>query len=191
MSDKHEPKKTGDPIMDKFLSNFDTPERAMARAEAMDAAAAQFNSGAPIPPVKASDLKQLWEATRRMNADMPPRPGVAVGLAVYAAYGFEAACAPPEELMAITSRGQLLSAIVERGVLNEYVHGEELDEEVFRAAATMPCDKDDFFQAIMPDMVTQLPAEDVAKFKEEMRTHGYDIYQPSVDRKFLEWLRNR
>jgi hypothetical protein len=191
MSDNHELNKTGDPIVDKLISNIDTPEKAMARAEAMSAAVQQFNSGAPIPPVKASDLRQFWDARRRMNADMPPRPGVAVGLAVYAAYGFEAAAGDPGGLLAIKWRHQLMSALVERGVLSEYVHGEELDERVFRAAATMPCDKEDFFQAVMPQMLTLFPPEDVPKFKEEMEAHRYDIDKPPVDQKLLEWLRTK
>jgi hypothetical protein len=191
MSNKNDRDKTGNPTLDEFLSNIGTPEKAMARAEAMDAAAAQFNSGAPIPPVRASDLKQLWEATRRMNADMPPKPsGGAVGLSLFAAYGFKAAAGDPGELLPIMWRHQLMSALVERGVLSDYMRGDEPDERAFRAAATMPCDKEDFAQATMPGMLTEFPPEDAAKFRENLLIQGYDIDRPSVDGKFIEWLRN-
>jgi hypothetical protein len=192
MSNNDDLNKTGNPIMDKFLSSTDTPEKAMARAEAMDVAAKQFNSGAPIASVKASDLRQLWDADRRMRADMgPPKPGGAVGLAVYAAYGFEAAAGDPGELLPITMRHKLMSALIERGVLSDYMQGEDPDEQVFRAAATMPCNKDDFFEAIMPEMLTLMPADDVAKLKEDTQAHGYDVNKPSVDVKFIEWLRTK
>lgn len=190
MSDNNELNTTGNPTIDKLISNIHAPEKAMSRCEALRAVTEQINSAAPIPPVRASDLKQLWDATRRMNADMPPRPGVAVGLAVYAAYGFEAAAASPEELLPITMRYQLISALVERGVLNDHLHGEELDEQAFRAAATMPYTKDDLAQATMQTMLMQLPAETVVQVREEMHAQGYDIDKPSVDGKFLDWLRN-
>ena len=97
----------GNPVIDRLISNMDTEEKAMARSEAMRAAAEQFNSGAPIPSVNASDLKQLWHANRRINADMPSSSGGAVGLAAYAAYGFEACGSPkcyPPRVALILSR---------------------------------------------------------------------------------------
>jgi hypothetical protein len=112
---------------------------------------------------------------------------------VYAAHGFEAASAPPEQLMAIQHRYALMSSVIDRGVLSDYKHGDELDEAVFLAAATIPCNKEDFAQAMMPSMLTQFPAEDATKFREKMQAQGYDnmtIYKPIVDGKFLEWLRS-
>ena len=40
----------------------------------------EVNRGAPIPTVSSSDMKQFWDATRRMNVDMPPRPNVQIGM---------------------------------------------------------------------------------------------------------------
>jgi hypothetical protein len=192
MSDnpQHRPRETGNPNLDKFLSTVGSEENAQAHAEATRTVYEQFNSGAPIAVVNPSDLKQLWEVTRRMNADMPPRPGVAIGLAVFAAYGFEAASASPEQRVPIQLRCQLMSALVERGVLNDYLHGEELDERAFRAAATMPCDKIDLGEAMIPQMLATYSAEIVEKAKEEMRAGGYDPDKPNVDNKFLDWLRS-
>src|SRR6266567_6003942 len=78
----------------------------------------------------------------------------AIGLAVYAAYGFEAASAGPERFLPIQWRHKLMSALVQRGVLDDYKHGEELDEKVFRAAATIPCDKNDLAEAMLPRLLT-------------------------------------
>jgi len=86
--------------------------------------------------------------------DMPPSSNErAIGLAVYAAYGFEAASAGPERFLPIQWRHKL-TALVQRGVLDDYKHGEELDEKVFRAAATIPCDKNDLAEAMLPRLLT-------------------------------------
>lgn len=121
---------------------------------------------------------------------MPPKPGGATGLAVAAAYGFEAASSSPELRVPIELRCQLLAALVERGVLKDYLHGVELDERAISAAATMPCDKIDLGEAMIPQMLATYSAETVEKVKEEMRAGGCDPDKPNVDRKFLEWLRN-
>ena len=160
-----------------------------AVAEKFDAAAKQFNSGGPIPQVSAFDMKQMWDATRRMKAEIPPGRKVAFGLGTYAAYGVEAASIHPEQLMPIGLRLEITSALLKRGVLDEYKHGKELDEKVFRAAATLPCDKHDLSEAMLPLRLAQLPAEVVAEAKESMRAEGYDPDKPNVDSKFLDWLR--
>ena len=192
MSDtpQQRPSQTGNPNLDKFLSTAGSEENSQAHAEATRAVYEQFNAGAPIPPVSPSDLKNLWNVSRRMNADMPPKPGVATGLALAAAYGFEAASASPEVRVPIQLRCHLLAALVERGVLKNYLHGEELDERAIRAAATMSCDKVDLGEALFPQMFATYSAEIVEKVKEEMRAGGYDPDRPNVDRKFLDWIRN-
>ncbi len=176
--------------INKLVSAIDTEEKAMARSEVLQSMIEQFNDGALIAPVSASDVKQLWDATRRMNADMPPSSNErAIGLSVYAAYGFEAASAGPEQFMPIQWRHTLLSALVQRGVLDDYKHGEDLDESVFRSAATIPCDNHDLAEAMLPRLLTRFSAEDAQKAKEEMLAGGYDPDMPNINRKFLDWLR--
>ena len=53
--------------LNKFIANFDTPEKMQANAESVLALGKQFNEGAPIEPASASDLRQLWDATRRVG----------------------------------------------------------------------------------------------------------------------------
>ncbi len=174
-------------MTNKEQQTNDTPIRGTGEVKSL---VDKFNAGAPIPPVSAADIKQMREAIRRMNADMPPRPSVATSLAVFAAYGVEAASGPLEQFMAIQNRHGLMSALVERGVLNDYMHGEELDEKVFRAAATMPCNRDDMAEAMLPRLLTQVSAEDAEKAKKGMRAEGHDPDKPNVDIKFLDWLSN-
>ncbi len=168
MSDtpQERPNQTGNPNLDKFLSTVGSEKNSQAHAEATRAVYEQFNAGAPIPAVSPSDLKNLWEVSRRMNADMPPKPGGAIGLSVFAAYGFEAASASPEVQVPIQLRCHLLSALVERGVLKDYLNGEALDERATRAAATMPCDKIDLGEALFPQMLATYSAEPSRRPKE-------------------------
>jgi len=48
--------------------------------------------------------------------------------------------------MALTTRASLLSALLKRGVLSEFESNDELNEIVFRAAATMHMDSTDIGQ---------------------------------------------
>jgi hypothetical protein len=175
-------------LIQKFNSNFDSQEKMEAHDKRVRAIFKQFTDGAPIPPVNVRDLKQVWEATRRMNADMPPNPNRQVGLGAYVAYGVEAAAGPPEELFPIGWRYQLLASLVERGVLNDYGRGEELDEQVFRVAATMPCDKNDLAETMLPMLLAKSAPEHVANAKEAMLAGGYNPERPNIDSKFLDLL---
>jgi hypothetical protein len=161
-------------------------DRSEAVAMQMLAVAETFNSGAPIPPVNAFDIRQMWDASRRMNAEMSLDPNHAVGLGVYAAYGVEAASTRPEQFILVHLRHSLMSDLVGRGVLNDYMQGEELDEKVFHAAATIPCSKDDWAGVLVQLSRAQSSAGVVEKAKEEIR----DTDKPSIDGKFLHWLRD-
>src|SRR5207248_11146238 len=114
MSDNNGP--TGIPAMDDFTSAFDSEEKSRAQIESLHTMIKQFNDGAPIPPANAYDLKQFWDVSRRINEDMPPRPGVAIGLGVFASYGFEAASAGAEKYMPVQWRHELMSSLIKRGV---------------------------------------------------------------------------
>jgi hypothetical protein len=164
------------------LADTELSERTRAQSE-------EINRGAPIPAVRASDMKQLWDAMRRIKADISLKSNAQIGMGALAAYGVEAAVNRPEEYSLMSTRFQLLSFLVERAVLNDYKHGEELDERVFRAAATMPCNIHDLGETILPLALAQSPPEIVAKTKEEMLARGYDPEKPNLDGKFLNWLR--
>jgi hypothetical protein len=61
---------------------------------------------------------------------------------------------------------------------------------VFVAAATMPCDKTDLAETMLPLLLAKSSAEDVVKAKEEMRAGGYDPDKPNIDTKFIDWTKN-
>lgn len=102
--------------MDKFVSSVNSGEM-LKQAERVQALVAEFNRGAAVPPASPSDIKQLWAAQLRIDADIPPKAGVAIGLGVFAAYGVEAA-SDPVRFMAVRWRHMVLSDLVERGVLD-------------------------------------------------------------------------
>ena len=152
------------------------------------AAAEQLNSGAAIPAVSASDIKQMWNATRRMKADLPMGPNTAIGIDVFAGYGVEAASTRHEQFIWIQLREMLISGLSTSGVLSDYMHGEELDEKVFCAAATIPCDKNDLAEAMAPFWFRQVPVEVGETARDEMRAAGYDPDRPRIVTKFFEWM---
>jgi len=150
----------------------------------------QFNKGAPVPAVDPADLMKIWVAVRSMEAEFGPRPGHAAGAG---ALGFDPSSRGPgfaTEFFAITTRHWLLAALVDRGVLKDYQNGDELDEQVFRAAATMPCTIDDLGEAMMPLKLAGRPAEVVSHVKKDCLAHGFDLDNPKVDAKFLAWMRD-
>ena len=160
-------------------------------ADDVHALSEQFNRGAPVPAVEPADLKQMWTAVRSHEAKFGCRPGHAVGAG---ALGFDQSSRGPgfaADFFAITTRQWLLGALVKRGVLKDYQRGAELDDRVFRAAATMPCNIDDLGEAMMPLKLADQPPEVVSQVKKECLEHGFDLDRPKVDVKFLAWMRDR
>jgi hypothetical protein len=172
----------------KFISSLDTAEKVQANDKKVRALWEQLDSGGPIQPVSASDLKQLWDASRCIKADMPLRPDTAIGLGVYAACGVDAA-ADPERMMAVHWRHTVLSDLVDRGFLDSYFHDNEPEEKVFAAAAAIPCNEEDLHQVLMKQLFSQLPPEQAAQAKEAMRSEGCDPDRPKIAAKFLDLLR--
>ncbi|MGH9601117.1 MAG: hypothetical protein ACRD24_01900 [Terriglobales bacterium] len=151
----------------------------------------QFDKGAPIPAVDPADVKQIWVAVRAMEAEFGPRPDHATGAA---ALGFDVSSRGPgftAELFFISTRHSLLATLVDRGVLRDYQNGDELDERVFRAAATVPFIRDELLVAMMALKLAEHPAEVVAKVKKDFLAHGYNLDKPRIDSKFLAWMRDR
>ena len=175
--------------LNRFI-NLETPVLTQAYANACIAATKALNEGAPIPSVSASDFRQLWRATRRMHAEIPAEPNVAIGVSILAAYGVDFVH-EPVRFMAAQWRCTVLSKLLERSVLNAYCHGEEPDEKVFSAAATIPLTKEDLGEVMLPQILAQAPADFVAQARELMQAQGYDPARPNIDSKFLRWLQEK
>lgn len=176
-----------DPAVKKLIEKFGDCQIIQANVDPIHALVEQLNAGAPIPPVSATDIKQIWVATRQMNSDRPPLPGFAVGLSVFAGYGV--ACAgEPTRFMAAKWRHTLLADLLDRGLLTEWVHNSEPDERVFEAAATVDCALADLGQATVK-VIAQSDAELAAHATEALRAQGQDPQHPKIERRVLEWLR--
>lgn len=150
----------------------------------------EFKRGAAIPTASSSDIKQLWAAHPRINADIPPDANVAIGLGVVAAYGVEAA-SDPVRFLPVQWRHMVMADLLERGILATYVHGGEPHEIVFRAAATIPLTKEDIVDITIPKILAKAAPEVATKALAHMRAQGYDPEKPNIDAKFLRWLEDK
>jgi len=99
--------------------------------------------------------------------------------------------ASQDKLAALTIRLALLQSLFERNVLRDYLDGDELTDEVFQAAASIPCDKEEIGEAIVPVAMKQRPELECSELKREVIAHGYDPEQPKIDSRFLAWMRNQ
>ncbi len=147
----------------------------------------QFEKGAPVPAVDSSDIKRVWVAHKAMEAEYGPRPDTATGLG---ALGFDQSSLTASDLHGLSTRHQLLITLFGRGVLPQYQNGDDLDERVFRAAATVPFNYEEWAEAMMALKIPEYPPEAVAKVKQDFRDHGYDLDHPKIDAKFLAWMRD-
>lgn len=150
--------------LDRCIANFDTPAKCEANSESVRALMEQIDAGAPIPPVSANDISQIWDATRQMNADRPPRPSFAIGLSVFAGYGVGCAAEPARFFTALW-RHTLLLDLIERGVLSQWIHDGQPDDNVFQTAATMHCTLEDLGRAMLK-AISQTNAEVAAHASE-------------------------
>jgi hypothetical protein len=90
----------------------------------------EISKGAPIPPVDAEDLKRMWGLYREAGM----RGAGAMSFRV-----LEEVCSPGANVGAVWSRHSMLSMVL---LCSEFLapwqNGEELNDVVFRVAATFP-----------------------------------------------------
>jgi hypothetical protein len=103
--------------------------------------------GAVIPSVTADDLKRLHELRVEMTRRYSGKDGV-VSLNSMAR-----ACSPGANLPAVWLRHSQLQLLVRKGLLAKWQHGTDLDDAVYRLAATIPMygvliDKEAFIQRL-------------------------------------------
>jgi hypothetical protein len=87
-------------------------------------------------------------------------------------------------------RYALLDALVERGILDEYMKNESLRKKVFATAALFPCDKNDLGEALAQRLARDSSPDVAQKTWEELRQAGYDPVYPKVSGKFIDWMRD-
>jgi hypothetical protein len=114
------------------LDGFDVssdPERFMAFFLGAD-------QGAPIPPVDPLDLKHVHEFCEQKNSQH--RDASIEGNSAIDAGLMARVCSPGADISAVWLRNTLLSLMVRQSVLTDLQRGTELDDAVYRVAATIP-----------------------------------------------------
>ena len=145
----------------------------------MDAVAARVNAGEEIPEVDPFRIEQMWEIMSRIQRGQ----NKTIGLGAVA--GPNAREIDPEEQFALTFRCKILEALVDRGVLDDFMKDEAGRKKVFAAAATLKCDKNDFGEALAQESIRHAPPEVQEEMKEELRSAGCDPNNPAIIAKFL------
>jgi hypothetical protein len=146
-----------------------------------------LNAGKPVPPVDPAYLKNAWEALSRLPAEL--RGTVSLDVRV-----ISGDAAPdlmnrdPGQYLAFGMRLATLQALIERGALNDYMQDNAQRARVFRAAATMPCNKYDFAEAMSQQMLRDSPPDVAAKTREGMLAGDLDPDHPKVIAKFIAWM---
>ena len=81
-----------------------------------------YADGKPIPPVDPEDVKRCW------HLKPPWVPG----------HDHQSACSPGADVAAVSERWGMIDTLTNFKLLTPWQHGEELDDAVFRIAATFP-----------------------------------------------------
>jgi hypothetical protein len=94
------------------------------------------DQGAATPPVNPIDIKHLLELHEKLNARH--RDAATEGCVAVSASLMANVCSPGADMGAVWLRASLLGIMLKQGVLAEWQRGTELDEAVYRVAATIP-----------------------------------------------------
>jgi len=144
----------------------------------LNAVMGQINEGARIAAVDPELIEQMWKALSSVPKDMSQ--GM-VGLHAVASGNPSLLPQNPEQRVGMMVRYSLMNALIERGLLDEYMNDEGQRKKVFAAAAMFPCDKNDLGEAVSQKLSQ--------KTNEELRQAGYDPDHPKVGDRFVKWMR--
>ena len=148
----------------------------------LKALADALNSGADLEAVDPVELKSLWGIVRKVGRGLPGQQ-IAIGVDGIVAASPTHREPSAREMMTLMARATVLSALLDRGVLNEFEENGELNDVVFRAAATMAVNACDLGQATLQTQLAKLSAEEAEKLNSELAG------QLTIDAKFLAAIR--
>lgn len=153
----------------------------------------RFNrEGALVPAANPDHLASMWKLMREVKERYPNTgtcsAGGHVAIGVSAA-GIEGVTS--DDVASLSIRLALLQSFLERNVLHEHFQSDELIQEVFRAVASFPCDKEDVGEAVVQLQLKKLPVEKASELRNDLVLGGYNPDEPKVDSKFLEWMRRQ
>lgn len=155
--------------------------------EGLEGAAHRLNAGAQIAEVEPSLIESMWKALSRI-----PRTEGQPTASGHTAVKLDPELAPrsPEQKLAMMARYALLDALIERGILDDYMKDETLQRKVFKAAAQLPCDQNDLREAVAERVLRQSPPDASQKIKEDLARGGYNPDHLKVADKFIAWIRD-
>ncbi|HTR24712.1 MAG TPA: hypothetical protein VMI10_12070 [Terriglobales bacterium] len=106
-------------------------DKQRERLESLRAFIKAAEEGAVIPPVAEEDLKRLHDLGVETTKRCCGKDGV------LSIESMARACDPEANLPAVWLRHTHLRSLTRKGLLEEWQHGTDLDEAVFRLAATI------------------------------------------------------
>jgi len=107
--------------------------RAMNSPESYIPAPRTYKDVPLVPAVDPADLKRVWNVK-------PP----------WTAHSHEEACSPGANVGAVVSRRHMIDTLVTFKMLGPWTHDEQLDDAVFRVAATFPLHEQQFADYMIP-----------------------------------------
>lgn len=151
----------------------------------------RFNrEGGLVPAANPAHLASMWKLMRELK-ERYPNSGtcgagghVAVGLS---AAGMEGVTS--DDVASLSIRLTLLEFFIERNLFPEHLQNDEMVQEVYRAVASFPCDKEDVGEAVVQLQLRKLPVDQASELRKSLIGGGYNPDEPKVDSKFLEWMR--
>jgi hypothetical protein len=96
-----------------------------------------LESGKPLSPVNADDLKRVWYLIEQVAIDRPAR-GEAQGGVGIAARLIAQQCEAGADVIAVFFRVTLLQQLFQSGLLDKWREGNEPRDPVFQVGATFP-----------------------------------------------------
>jgi hypothetical protein len=132
----------------------------------------RVNAGAPLVHVDPSLIEYIWEMRQNFQGGISVPEGMMPRNA--------------DQHIAMMFRTEMLSALTELGILDEYLQDESRRKQVFAAAASMACDKNDVHEALAYKHFRDSPPDAVTEH--EMREAGYDPDHSKVGEKLIAWM---
>jgi hypothetical protein len=153
----------------------------------LSAAMARFDAGVQVSSIEPSQIEHVLEIVSRVPKDLPQNTATdLIGLCGNADFVPK----DPDEQVALMMRFSLLNALMKLGVLNDYMKDDAGRKQVFAAAATIPCDKDDLTEVWFALMLRDAPRELIERTKEEANHAASEPDRPKISEKFIGWIRS-
>ena len=97
-----------------------------------------LESGTPLPPVNANDLKRVWYLIQAHKGQPTEQD---VGTVGFSARMISQPCEPGADVIAVFFRAVLLKHLFQTGLLDDWREGNEPTDPVFRVGAIFPMEQ--------------------------------------------------